>query len=271
MKKLSFRIAVMCFVFCASLVRGGEISSDQRYLTDRYILHNVNIPTLTHWRSGISVELAGDVPLATSFSAISRLKFLSENADADVQMVGSAENWFSSKTQVSGEANYLILFEDLSSKNLKKGNLLHLSHIETSMAEANPGIKALFEEGLTHLGTSCYGKWKASVNNVVWAFAAVVDTSMSIEDQLDCLKYNVPASLGAHPYVTTLDFHFTDKEGAANKPVFFDESEIVLQLRLSAYCRNVLKRDSLECPAHLFGQLLRHHKVLLSNLLSPKE
>ena len=260
--------SIVLFLF-ASFAAAEEQMPDQRYLTNRYVVQDVNVPTLTYWGNDISVELVGDVPHEIAFAEVSRLKFLSEHADIAVRMAGSSEKWFSSKGQVSSDANYVIHFADLSSTKPEKDSLLFLGKDQVDLEESHPNIRTLFEAGLTFYGPACYGSWKVSIDNVARANVIVVDTSEPVKIQLDCLKFSIPFSLGVQPDVTTIGFQFSREQTPDTRPVFIDESEIVLQLRLSAYCRNVLNQNSLECPMQLFGQVLRVHKDLLSIALSP--
>ncbi|KIC12150.1 hypothetical protein RA19_02565 [Leisingera sp. ANG-M1] len=72
------------------------------------------------------------------------------------------------------------------------------------------------------------------------------------------------ASLGVFYITTKFEFDMPKYGGKQNRPDFSNDSEIIMLLQLSAYCREVMASDSLQCPADLYGSMLKYYEELKS-------
>ncbi|WP_152612269.1 hypothetical protein [Leisingera sp. ANG-S5] len=247
--------------FFATQTVSQELSTDLSVPTNRYVRDAQGALTLTRWEeAGIKLDIVGDVSAKTAFSTASYLETLSNYAETKLELVGSAEEWFAPGLGISAQANYVVLFEDLSSTRLPDDALLFRQSIKSSLDGASPKIQSILDAGLTHLGTGCYGKWNASAKNVIAALIMVVDSSQPSVVQQGCLNYSLVSSLGVHPVTAKFEFDMLRYGSKQNRPDFSNDSEIIMLLQLSAYCREVMATDSLQCPADLYGLMLQSYK-----------
>lgn len=260
---IKYFCAVLVAIFATQAV-SQELSTDLSVPTNRYVRDAQGSLTLTRWEdAGIKLDIVGDVSAKTAFSTASYLETLSNYAETKLELVGRAEDWFVPRAEVSEQANYVVLFGDLSSLKQPDGSLLHSQNVGHSIDRASRDIRSIFDEGLTHLATGCFGKWSASNENVLRAFVVVVDSSQPSNVQQGCLGYSLVASLGVHNITTKFEFDMPRYGSKQSRPDFSNESEIIMLLQLSAYCRAIMASDSLRCPGDLYGLMLKYYEELI--------
>jgi len=244
----------------------GQDLSEFETPTTRYIRENANLLTLSYWPEEVSFEAVGDVPLDLGFQSASSLQVFSEMAEASLKMVGEPDSWFTSKTSVGQDANYVVVFGKLKGAEARNAEIVYIGRdFDLNVENARPEVRQILASGLKAQGPGCFASWKASDENEIKAFVLVVDTENSVQQQKACIDWMIPSSLGVLPVFTTpRSYEITGEKTESDEP-FVDESELVFLLRASAYCRNTLGDYSLQCPVEVLGTAYRHHTRLLQN------
>lgn len=259
--KKRFRAAILSSLLASmgATVASQELTSDLSQPTARYLRQSSTSElTLSHWSREITLDVLSPRIDSQVLHAVSMVEVLSDHAAVDMKLAGQIQNAFTPKSSVGPSANYIILFENLSERNVGHTPTLSGNEISFDLADADSSVRGILEAGLRKQARGCFANWTIDSSNAISAFVLVIDRHMAASKRRECINLATPLSFGVHPVVTTLSFPQTQVSRE-----FFDKSETFLLLRLSAYCRNELKQSSLQCPAEILGALYKRHASLL--------
>lgn len=242
-----------------AMASSQEMTSDLSQPTARYLRQGPSSAlTLSHWAKEITLDVLSPRIDAQALHAVSMVDVLSDHAAVDMKFAGKISDAFAPKSSVGPGANYIVMFENLSERNVGQGSTLPGKDISFNFADADTAARSILEAGLKKQGQGCFANWSIDSSNAISAFVLVIDRHMAASKRRDCINIATPLSFAVHPAVTTLSY----PQMQASQD-FFDKSETFLLLRLSAYCRNELKQNSLQCPAEMLGALYQMHANLL--------
>jgi hypothetical protein len=254
MVQLNLRRIFAAVVFTVSATPAlSDDVSDLSKLADRYTIYDGQTPGLRHWGRSIRPEVVGEVPSDLALYGVSLIHVLSMMADETVAMVGEPETWFTSKSTIGRQSNFVIAFEDLKMGDVKPSFRLKASNLTVNTRDANGDVIDVIESGLIPVGPGCFGQWIEHKENVVSAVALVIDLGTDDAARKACLEFGVITALGVFPESSSYDASGIGRSPAADP--FFDTSEVFFLTQLSAYCRNALKDPSVDCAREMIDRI----------------
>ena len=261
MRTAILNFGVFLFLWGSFLSGGEAYSEDLSNPLSRYTREFVEDENLAHWSTPVFFQILGKNVDEASFHAASLVSYYAENSGVEMQILGDRSRWFSPKAQISPNANFILVFEDLTRLPIGEHGKKLLEELGLSIQGENPALSKLVSGGIQSLGPGCFGDWLVEPGNEIVANIHIVDTSMPDHVQKECIKYGAVSAFGVHYTVNT--FTFADIPGRNTPAVFLDESELVLLLRAASFCRKEVGDFSTECPKRvLYGTYKFHNEVL---------
>ncbi|KIC19564.1 hypothetical protein [Leisingera sp. ANG-DT] len=240
--------------------------NDLRLPTARFLLNSSQSLEPVYWDVPAKLQFAGDVNSYFSLYYTSKFVVFSEHARMAFSLSGDPENWLMPNGQIAPGVNYLVIFEDLETINAAANEPVYLSDVSVAFANDNSLTKQTLEDGVPQIEAGCYGKLTFNDVSKISSFVTIIDTSQPVLVQKDCMNYALPLSFGVYPVVT--DFEFPDSGDYHSSRKFSSQSELVMVIRLSAYCRKTLGNFSLECPSNLLRYIYGAHEGVVQEFLS---
>lgn len=260
-----FRIYIcLCSMFFVTQVWAQD-DFNSEILSDLYILENADVLTPSYWPGTIEFEVVGSTPPQLGFEAASRVRFLSDSSETKFVMVGEVDNWFVPRASIGSDANYVIIFDKFKNAGSKKKYKISIGDgdIDIAVEDARQEVRGLLSGGLHRRLPGCFSSWRASKKNEIYGFVMFVDTESSEQQQRDCIESAVLSSFGiapTYPVVSFSDWTFPKIGGAGQ---FIDESQALLMLGVSVFCRNRIENNSTYCASSLAASIYNEYTNIL--------
>lgn len=232
-----------------------------KYPANRFLAAAPKSLNLVYWGSEISPLFVGGARREVALHGLSSIYSLATSSEVGVKILEDTEIWFNDAVEISAEVNYLVIaiptseFQTVSSGN---GDLTSFGYIE---GVSNKNLIDVWNKGLTEFSPGCLVGWKVGDESEIMSSIVVIDNTPAVEYQKQCLSNLIPISFGIRPIVTTLKF-----EGLRDKASrdFYNDSEVNMALRVSAYCRNVIRVGTVDCAASVFNAYFEYGAKLIS-------
>lgn len=253
-------LALTMTLFSVTELNAQATVPDLSHPISRYRFNNPDKHTLTFWQKEISFQVVGNNLDHQALDAAARVRTFSEHAGVPFKMFGTPEEWFNGRTSVSPDVNYLVIFDSFKGLDDNAEKYIPAKGSSLNFEDADPQIQSLLSRGITRQSAGCFADWVADEHNAISAFVLAIDNSKPELNQRDCSKGIVPSSFGVSNVSSTVGIN--NIGGTGRNAVFLDESDIILLIRLSAFCRNELNDYSLRCASEILKGLYRNNAAL---------
>lgn len=231
---------------------------------NRYARENTELRTLAHWPGGVSIQFVGIEQQNVQLAALTEFISLSAAAQAETQIIGFPNTIFDFDRPISTEANIVVMeYNSAETANLKSGNVGLLSEVIDG-SEINNHIKEIFKDGLIEQNNGCLARWSVNSENEIEGFVLAISQEIDVGEKISCISTLAPAAFGISPVVSLYYFSDTTDTGTSqNERYFSDKSELYLELKVAAMCREEKDEFGPECPYEMMLRIFSHHADLV--------
>lgn len=253
-------LRLVFFVFVASVsattVTFAQID-DLLDHSNRYMRENQENDALTHWPANPIVSIIGSVEPDEKIDAFSIVAEYARASNTTVSIADGVRTWLDDPINISPDTTYLLAF--MPTQAGSRSDPTSYAFPENVRNQVGLDLFELAGRAVPRISNGCFGSWLANSANEVSAFVGVIDSSTDAESAFWCIDQLVAASFGVSSYATTYTFG-----GNASVPLL-DKSETYLLLRVSAYCRDVLKDNTQMCAASVIRAIHKNHSSLVAD------
>lgn len=254
---------LLAFFLCAAECAFGEDVNQLSFPGNRFSRENIDIDDLPFWPGKILVQFVGIEQDDVQLRALASVLSATTAARSDMSIIGFPDNIFRNPLGTAKTANFLIFGYDAVEKpGLLRG--AKEDDLQTMGLFGTGGpVRAILEAGLYEQSDGCLSRWQASQKNEIEGYVLGVSKDLPVQEKIDCIRSQIPTAFGVSPATSYYTFTAKSPEGIEKSTVFFDASEIALELSVAAVCREDLKFASIACPPEVISSIYKHHAELV--------
>lgn len=230
---------------------------------NRFLRQNLESDVLAHWVGPVGVQLIGISSKQVQISILTEILPLGKAARVDLSILGFPGEMLSS---MKADADSRILFIEFDSSVEKLissgiGNVTKIGEVDVS--EASLGVRYILKFGLDWQADGCYSGWSVNQMGEIESFAIAASSSLSSNEMESCFSGLAPLAFGLTPATTLYNIEWTsDTDQKQVQVVFDDRSELILEARAGALCREELNNFTASCPFGVINVVLEGHNRL---------